>query len=284
MTEHDGVFGLTCGEVRDGLSAMLDGAVDAAEDAALRRHLEHCVHCAAYERNLHALDVRMRHHLTGRCDEDAIWARVRAGIDGSGGTEAVRTTSRPWRMAGPVTRWAAAAVLVLCLALGGWQVLRPDGADNSILTATVRDFSEFRSSGDVLDVAAAHPDAVLRWMTARVDFALPERMAAPAGVRIAGGRLCSFLSRKLAFFSYSAGGEGVGLYITPAEGLEVPPDGSLAAVARDDGLTAVSWVRDGLAYVVVSSLPIGDLTTFAEHFRQQDAGQGVSVRATRKPT
>ena len=278
MTEQDEVFGLTCAEVRDGLSARLDGAVDAAEDAALRHHLERCVHCAGYERNLRELDARMRRHLTGRCDEDAIWARVRTGIEADGGTEAARARSRPWRVAGPVTRWAAAAVVVMCLALAGWQMLRPDGADGSILTATVQDFSDFRSSGDVLDVAAAHPDAVLRWMTARVDFALPQRLAAPAGLRIAGGRLCSFLSRKLAFFSYSAGDTGVGLYITPAEGLDVPPDGSFVSVARTDGLTAVSWHRDGLAYVVVSRLPIGDLTAFAEHFRQRNGradGEGA---------
>ena len=39
-----------CEETREGLSAMIDGAVSPAEEAALRRHLDDCFHCAAYER------------------------------------------------------------------------------------------------------------------------------------------------------------------------------------------------------------------------------------------
>lgn len=275
MTTNEKLFDLQCGEAREALSAMLDGAVDAAEEAAVRRHLEHCISCSAYELSLHELDAQMRRHLTGRCDEDAIWARVQAGMEAYGEAPKPRA-ARPRRAAGgAVSRWAVAAAVVLGLGLGlafgSWQLLRPGAADPSILAATTRDFVKFQSSGGVLDLAAAHPDAVLSWMAARVDFSLPERLAGPAGLTIAGGRLCSFLDRKLAFFSFSAASEDVGLYVTSAEGLEVPAQDSLVAVARDDGLAAVSWYRDGLAYVAVSSLPVGDLTALAEQFRQPDA-------------
>lgn len=272
MTANEKLFDLQCGEAREALSAMLDGAVDGAEEAAVRRHLEHCISCSAYELSLHELDAQMHHHLTGRCDEDAIWARVQAGMEAYGDAPQPRPATAPRRsLAGSVSRWAAAAVVVIGLALGGWQLLWSGEADPSILAATKQDFIKFQSNGGVLDLAAAHPDAVLSWMAARVDFSLPERLAGPAGLKIAGGRLCSFLDRKLAFFSFSAASEDVGLYVTSAEGLEVPARDSLVAVAHDDGLAAVSWYSDGLAYVAVSSLPVGDLTALAEQFRQPGA-------------
>lgn len=256
-----------CEETREGLSAMLDGAVDHAEEAALRRHLDNCFRCAAYERSLQELEAQMDIHLNEQCDEEKIWTRVLARIDTYSDDRTAPTDRARLPIGIPLQRWVAAAVLVCGLALGVWHMLGPNDAHRSILTATVEDFDDFRNAGDGLDVAGSHPDAIKRWMTARVSFELPERMASPPGLRIAGGRLCSFLDRQLAFFSYNAGSEDVGLYITPSEGLEVPRGGSLVAISRDDGLSAVSWYSNGLAYVAVSERPIGDLTMVAEEFR-----------------
>ena len=257
-----------CAEAQEGISAMLDGAVGVAEEASLRRHMNSCLRCAAYERSLHELEAQIRGHLNEQCDEERIWTRVLARMDTYGDDRVVLTDAARRQISHPFWRWAAAVVLVCGLALGGWYTLRSGDTDRSILAATVEDFGEFRSTGDVLDVSGSHPDAITRWMTARIDFKLPEGIAAPPGLRIAGGRLCSFLSRKLAFFSYSAGSEDVGLYITQADGLDVPQDGGIAAIARNNGLSAVSWHSDGLAYVAVSDLPIGDLTVVAEEFRK----------------
>ena len=257
-----------CEETREGLSAMLDGAVGAAEEAALRRHLDNCFHCTAYERSLRELEAQMDVHLTEQCDEEKIWTRVLARIDTYSDDRTGPTDRAHLRVGIPFRRWVAAAVLVCGLAVGAWHMLGSTDAHRSILAATVEDFDAFRIAGEVLDVAGSHPDAVRRWMTARVDFELPEGIASPPGLRIAGGRLCSFLDRQLAFFSYNAEGENVGLYITPADGVEVPRDGGLVAVTRDDGLSAVSWYSNGLAYVAVSERPIGDLAMVAREFRE----------------
>ena len=247
---------------------MLDGAVDATEEAALKRHLESCPDCAAYERNLRELEARIHVRPTEQCDEDEIWTRVLEGIDAHVEDGAAPGDPRRWRVGRSMWRNAAAAVLVCGLALGGWHMLGPGTAERSILAATVEDFGDFRSTGDLLDVSGPHPDAISRWMTPRIDFDLPGEIAPPAGLWIAGGRLCSFLGRKLAFFAFSGGSGDVGLYVTRAEGLDVPRDGGFAAIARDGGLSAVSWYSSGLAYVAVAELPIGDLTVVAEGFRR----------------
>lgn len=251
-----------CEEVREDLSAMLDDEVGVAEEASLRRHLETCVHCAAYERDLRELQVQIDLHLNEQCDEDRIWDRVLVDIG------VAQNVSARWRAGKPFWHWAAAAILVCGLALGGWHVLISGDSNRSIVAATVEDFGDFRRTGDVLDVAGSHPEAITRWMIARVDFELPEEIATPAGLQITGGRLCSFLKRKLAFFSYSTANGDVGLYIAQADGLDVPQGGGYTAIARDDGLSAVSWYSNGLAYVTVSDLPIGDLALIAEEFRK----------------
>lgn len=256
-----------CEETREGLSAMLDGAVGDAEEAALRDHLDNCIHCAAYKRSLWQLEEQIDVHLMEQCDEEKIWTRVLAKIDTYSDRTAPTDRARS-RIGIQLQRWVATAVLAFGLALGVWHMLGSNDAHRSILTATVEDFEDFRSAGGVLDVAGSHPDTIRRWMTARVAFELPEGIASPHGLRIAGGRLCSFLDRQLAFFAYNAGSENVGLYITPAEGLEVPQAGSLIAITRDDGLSAVSWYSNGLAYVAVSNRPIGDLAMVAEEFRE----------------
>ena len=258
-----------CEEVRHGLSAMFDGAVGAAEEAALNHHLEICPNCAAYERDLRELEGRICDHLTEQCDEDRIWTQVLARIDTCVDNGAVPGDRRRWRTGSSTWRRTAAAVVVCGLVLvGGWHMLGSSNVERSILAATTEDFGEFKNTGNLLDVSGLHPDAIARWMTARIDFDLPKKIVPPAGLQIAGGRLCSFLGRKLAFFAFSKGSKDVGLYVTRADGLHVPRAGGFAAITWDSGLSAISWYNSGLAYVAVADLPISGLAVVAEGFQR----------------
>lgn len=252
---------------------MLDGEADAAESEALLTHLEDCRECAAYYDELRALDVRLGKELTGSCDPDKIWERVEWAIAAQEtvpveGHDAGREV---WRVRA-LPRWvgsALAAMLLLAVIAGGVQFWRPDAANLPVVTETVRDFETFRLRGGLLDVAAAEPGVVRRWMAAKVDFKLPENVNPPAGFMIAGGRLCSFLNRRLAFFLYENGPAVLSLYVMKASGLKLPDSGSFDTTLSQRGLTTVTWKQGGLAYVVVSDLPAPEVTNFASRLMRK---------------
>ncbi len=256
---------LPCDEVRDGLSAMLDGAADTTEKAAVLRHIEHCPGCAAYGRDLWELDAGMRGHLDNAFDDQALWRRVRDRIaianqwDSDGRRQA--TASRRTLL----NRRAAAAV-ILGLGLAAAAVVFRPSESVSILAEVRRDFAAYRNAGDVLDVSAEHPAAIRLWMSARVEFPLPKSIAGTGDVLLVGGRLCSILGRKLAFLSYRSAADDVALYVTPAKGLDLPAENALSAIAGDDGLSTVMWQRGELAYVAVSNMALGRLAEFVDSF------------------
>ncbi len=270
MTGRDKDFELLCDEVRDCLSEMIDEAIDPTEETALRQHLDNCSECVAYKRELQELDARMREHLDHACDEEELWRRIQDRINRGGKAR----SSSHYEIASVdrrnTYRRAAAAIFLVGLFFGALGLLGREDERVSILTAATQDFEQFRTTGDVLDITAEHPDAVRLWMTARVDFDLPKTMAGPDGVALIGGRLCAFLGRKLAFFAYQANSDDIALYVTWAEGLEAPAENVFSAVSQDGGLTTVTWHRGDLAYVAVSNMSISKLATFVEHFRRMD--------------
>ena len=278
MTRRQKYFDLQCGEVREGLSAMLDGEADASESEALLTHLETCHECAAYYDELHTLDVRLCKELTDSCDPDQIWERVQWAVaaQDTAPTEKVAAGCKTSRVPA-VPRWvgsALAAMLLLAVIAGGLQMWRPDVSNLPVVTETVRDFETFRLRGELLDVAAAEPKVVRRWMAAKVDFKLPENVDPPTGFKIAGGRLCSFLNRRLAFFLYENGPAVLSLYVMKASGLKLPDSGSFDTTRSEQGLSTVTWKQGGLAYVVVSDLPAPEVTSFASHLMGREAESG----------
>lgn len=262
MTDRDAPFEPGCAEVREILSAMLDGEADPGEQITVQRHVSHCAGCQAYERDLMQLWSKISDQPQRPGDGAAAWARARAEI------AAMPSKTPPVTTRTQLTHWAAAAVVVLGMGLAAWQLWKPAQQDGAIIAEAARDFQVFQASGEVLDIAATHPDAVYTWMTARVDFMLPNTLKAPESLRIAGARLCSLLGRKLAFIAYQAEGRDVGLYISKADGLNLPRDGSIEAISREGGVTTIGWRSGDLAYVVVSKLSIEKLSAYSAFFQR----------------
>ncbi len=265
MSDHEQPFSLSCAEAQESLSAMLDGELDIASEKAVRQHVERCPDCILFERDLHALHARLAALPDRPGDGAAAWERAKAQIADS---EEPQAPIRKPRQGFSPTRWAVAAMVVLGITIGGWQMFGNPSEDREIIAEPARDFQVFQAGGKVLDIAATHPDAVHNWMAARVDFMLPGRLHSPEGIRIAGARLCSLLGRKLAFIAYSVDGKDIGLYVARAGGMGLAKDGSMQIIRTDDGLTTIGWRSGNLAYVLVSELPSAKLRAFGTHVQQ----------------
>lgn len=274
MTRKQKYSDLRCGEVREGLSAMFDRETDEIESEALLAHLEGCEECASYQRQLGRLHTRLCDELTDTCNVDQIWERVEWGIEAIETRPSANAQASPkkwWNFAGAqrVAAAALAAMLLLGVIIGDQKFWPADSKGLPLVTETIRDFETFRLRGGLLDVAAREPNVVRQWMAAKIDFKLPEDVNPPAGFRIAGGRLCSFLNRRLAFFHYEKGTAALSLYVMKASGLKLPGNGSFDVATSTNQLTTVTWADQGLAYVVVSGLPASEVTAFASRLMRQ---------------
>lgn len=269
MTNQDGRYELICDEVREALSSAVGGEPSPSEDKAVAGHLLDCATCAAFKEEMAELDRHLQDHLDQRGETSRIWMRVRMSIGGERSLEEGRQVPRTGLTGRRgILGWGVAATVLAGIPLGALLRSTTKNHGQSFVTAVVDDFTDYQQSGDVLDIQARHPAVLRRWMTARVDFNLPANLSTPVGVHLAGGRLCSILGRKLAFFAYRSPTDAVGLYVTPASGLDFSASDRFFATARDDGLTTAAWQRDGLGYVVVSSASIGALDAFITHFRK----------------
>lgn len=279
MTQRKDGFSLQCAEVREELSARLDGETDDVRFVGLQAHLDDCADCAAFDVQLRSFHERLRDELTDFCDVDQLLRRIKADIVENDADAAVAPGSSPLeaRRRTVSRRWmavAAAAVLLVGVFAGGRQILRPEAGDLPIISETVRDFETFRIRGGILDIATDEPDQVRRWIATKVDFRLPSDVAPPGGLKIVGGRLCSFLNRRLAFFHYEKGPSDLSLYVMNASGLTLPSDGAFDTGLSRDGLATVTWRTQGLVFVVVSDLPLNEVAAIASRFMDRGVTDG----------
>ncbi|MBL6597925.1 MAG: zf-HC2 domain-containing protein [Alphaproteobacteria bacterium] len=269
MTERNDRYEVLCEEVRDALSARLNPGAADMEDASVALHLRQCPACTAFQQELVELQELLQTHDEREVDEDRLWSSVDAGISRKSGPDAETISpSAAGVKRRTVLRWGTAAAVAGAFPLGVmfWRGAADQGA--LFLTEIMEDFRAYRQSGKHLDVETAHSAILRRWMTARVAFALPDDVAGPAGVQLAGGRLCAIRGQKLAFFAYDSTVGPIGLYVTPAVGLgSLEPD-RVAATRLDEGLTTITWRRGTLGYVIVSNASIGKLDPFVQHFRE----------------
>ena len=171
-----------------------------------------------------------------------------------------------------VTFAAGAVVAVACLILlAGLNTFSGKRiGDYPIITETIGDFVTFRVRGYPLDIKSSEPSVIMRWLAERVDFRLPSGVVPPPGFRLVGGRLCSFLNRRLVFFLFKRGKTAASLYVMSDAGLALPDDiGAQAVVVHSSkGFSNVFWRNGGLLYVIVSNLPEAEAERFAEALKR----------------
>ena len=255
---------MTCADARDAISARLDGELHGDEAVRLDHHLGACADCAAYAARLTGLNRVLPSELSDDRDTAAIWSRVQTVIDtGQKVAEAHREPSRR-----RLLRFAIAASVVTVAGGTGLAYLADDPAPD-LIAETVNDYLTFQASGGKLHVSGPGYGPVAAWLRERVDFQFALSRTAPSGSELVGGRLCSFLGRRLVFLHFRAGEDDVALYIMRDEDLELQAArsrtaGGRALLTRDlRGLNSAAWQRAGLIYVVVGTMPEDEIIRFA---------------------
>jgi anti-sigma factor RsiW len=176
------------------VTALVDGALDAAERERLEQHVQACGECrgqADFERGLRRRLSALRPPAPGELLE----ARVRRAV-------------RP-RTAGRVVRWASAAAA--CLVLGLWA----HSAPSVVATQLAWDHSHcFGKPTLPARVWTADPDYMTAWLEREGTHA-PTLPVGAAGLELVGARHCSLLDRRVAHLYYTGGPRRLSVYVVP---------------------------------------------------------------------
>ena len=266
---------MSCDDARDALSAMMDGEAYDADFNVIQRHLDVCPECKDHFDAQSALHVRLREECIEPQDPDLLWNNISAAISAEEDSHSGLGRAVDWRRVLPArtaTFAAGAVVVVVVLILFNGSTIFSGKriGDYPIIAETVGDFVTFRVRGYPLDIKSPSRLVIMRWLAERVDFRLPSGVVPPAGFRLVGGRICSFLNRRLVFFLFKRGKTAASLYVMSVAGLAVPDDigGRAVSVHSSKGFSNVIWRSGGLLYVIVSNLPEAEAERFAKTLKQ----------------
>jgi anti-sigma factor RsiW len=249
---------MTCPEARTLLHAYVDGELDLARSLEVEAHLNSCSACATELANLRALRAGFRGSALYHPAPAQLERKVRAALRDARRAEG-RTRFLSTRYAWTGTAAAAAAILLVMIAVGGFPPFSPHTSD---LTAreVVDDHLRSLAGNHLTDVLSSNQHTVKPWFDGRLDFTPPVQDFAAQGFPLIGGRLDYLNNRPVAAVIYRRRLHFINLFISPAEHAADAPPHSQA----EDGYNIVHWTKSGMSYWAVSSVSASELETFAQ--------------------
>jgi anti-sigma factor RsiW len=252
---------MTCDDARLLVHAYLDDELDAAQSAAMARHLQDCAACAAsYEAHERLRKSLAQPGLYQRAP-DAL--RERWSPSQLSPAPALPASGRPRR--GPLAyAMAAGFAAALLLTSPAWiGALRPHGGESDPVVAEAIS-SHIRSlqAQHLMDVVSTNQHTVKPWFEGKLDFSPRVKDLASEGFPLVGGRLDALDGRSVAALIYRRHLHLINLYQWPADSAAMAP-----AEEQRHGYTVIRWTAEGMRYLAISDVGAGDLKQFVLAFR-----------------
>jgi anti-sigma factor (TIGR02949 family) len=260
-----------CAEIRERLSAYVDGELPPDEAVVVAEHLTSCAACAReYDAVLQTVRT-LREGLVRHRAPDVLRARVRAALRDESATTRVATPAprgRSW------TRWRApvAAALAIAIASSGLTLLAAGGGSRSSTPPAVADevlASHIRSlmPDHLTDVRSTDQHNVKPWFNGRLDFSPAVPRLDDAGFPLLGGRVDYVHGRPVAVVVYGRRQHVINVFSWPADPARDVPT---PAPESRHGYNMLRWRSGGVEYWVASDLNAAELRQFADLLRRPD--------------
>jgi mycothiol system anti-sigma-R factor len=234
---------MNCHDAREWLNALLDGELDAKNEAEVRHHLEGCAACMKQYRSLEALRDQVK-RAGGHEMPEALRRRILAELP----REPARARARwlPW--AGWPVAAAASALLAVNL------VQQRANFSQEIVAVHVRSLL----AAHLNDVVSSDHHTVKPWFAGKLDFSPPVPDLASAGFELEGGRLDYLDHQKVAALVYRRHAHVINLLVrTAGSGNSGLPRASVRA-----GFALRSWQGNGLEFIAISDTEPAELEAF----------------------
>jgi anti-sigma factor RsiW len=242
------------------LHAYLDDELDAADSAAMARHLSECSACKARYETYAIMQKAL--------SEPTLYRRAPDALRDQWTTPPVPSTvvPLPVRRRTPVA-WAAAAgfAAAALLSMPAWLHWMPArGTGDAIVAQAISGHVRSLQGEHLMDVISTDQHTVKPWFEGKLDFSPRVKDLAGEGFPLVGGRLDALEGHSVAALVYKRRLHVINLFQWPAEGGSVPQ-----ATTQEHGYTVIRWTGDGMHYVVISDVNEADLKQFALAFQNE---------------
>lgn len=249
---------MTCNEIRNLLTAYVDGELDFVRHLEIERHVEACGACAAQlgrEQELHKAfgDPLLYHRAPA-----ALRERIRETLPSR--------RQRSSRMK-PAVWVALAASVLLAVGLGTWLMVRgltPMPGEPQLAQAVVSSHIRSLMPGHRPDVVSTDRHTVKPWFAGKLKFSPPVKDLADKGFPLTGGSSDYIDGHEAAVLVYMRHKHVINLLLWPAATERDRPIQALSL----SGYHVLHWTGGGFSYWAVSDLNEAELREFAGLVRE----------------
>jgi anti-sigma factor RsiW len=245
---------MTCNSALLLIESCIDGELDAALSAELRRHLDECPSCAAAHRKINQLSGDLRSLAPRYTAPEGLRNRI---------LENLRQANKPIAVPRQLARntWAIAATVLLAISIGWNLTLRQSMSDNAVAQELVSSHIRSMIGDHLLDVPSTDRHNVKPWFNGKLDYSPDVRDFAAQGFALIGGRVDYLDHRPVAALVYKRRQHTINLFVWPS-------GSSISAPHTISGFNLVAWNKAGMEYCAVSDLNQDELRQFEELYRQ----------------
>ena len=244
---------MNCQDARGWLNALLDGELDAKNEAELRAHLAVCAACRQRYESLQALRSGMKRAGLGHEMPASLRRKIEkhAEIGQADERAALRTRWLSW--AGwPV---AAAASALLVMNLSGQRA----SFGNEVVAIHVRSLLATHLN----DVVSSDHHTVKPWFAGKLDFAPAVPELSSQGFDLVGGRLEYLDHQTAAAIVYRRHGHVINLLAR----LPSASNASLPHASTRSGYSLRAWSSHGLELIAISDAEPAELEAFERAYQ-----------------
>ena len=269
----------SCASIQIDLDLYRDQALEPDRQREVKVHIDHCEQCRAELEAAQSIENQIRSELVSQPDP-TLWNRIIASAQAQTQAQVQGTAqyATSQQRQSPLFTWMTAALLLITVTVGGYGLLKQDVITDSdaLASALINEFHTFVVSHRDLDFTDSQPAQIRNWFGGKVDFRVPMPVYS-ADLKLAGGRLCNMLDKRIASFMYQVDGAWVSLYIMRSA-MATQSTGESHEVLKQ-GYAFIDWKNEGLHYSLVGDLPVERLRQIAERLRST----GIFTHLTRLP-
>jgi len=251
---------MPCNDVRERLSADLDGELSPIEARAVAEHLSSCAACQGERDRLIGVRAAVREQLPVLKAPDVLRARVTKSIRvASAGHTAGRRIGWPRQVAAGLLIAVASSAATLLL------VNRTNAPATVATTDVVATHIRSLMANHLTDVTSTDEHNVKPWFDGKVPFAPEVPRLDSLGFPLIGGRVDSVGHDVAAALVYGRRKHVINVLVWLARDGSGGSDSPTSVIER--GYNTVRWKHNDLQYAAVSDLAMDELKAFVAAFQ-----------------